>query len=158
TERLYPTSRVVAKATGFHVQRNKAVVGQNAFAHEAGIHQHGLLMHSATYEIMKPQDVGLKSTHLALGKHSGRHLLDRRLQDLGRRPEMNQLDEGFEEVKALADKKRESHDGDLEALISGFLHGRSTAEWELAWLKTPTAAGGAASANLCLQRRSGEKL
>src|SRR5262249_6060466 len=72
--------------------------------------------------------------------------------------EKNQLDQVFEEVKQLADKKKEIHDGDLEALISGFLHGRSGAEWELAWLKTSTATGGAASANLCLQRRSGEKL
>jgi len=158
TERLYPTSRVVAKATGFHVQRNKAVVGQNAFAHEAGIHQHGLLMHSATYEIMKPQDVGFKSTHLALGKHSGRHLLDHRLKDLGHHLEKSQLDQVFEDVKQLADKKKEIHDGDLEALINGFLHGRSSAEWELEWLKSSSATGSAATAKVCLQRRDGEKL
>src|SRR5215467_13126818 len=92
TEHLYPASRVVAKASGFPVQRNKAIVGQNAFAHEAGIHQHGMMMHSATYEIMKPEDVGFKCTNLVLGKHSGRHLLQMRLSELGYHLDKDELD------------------------------------------------------------------
>src|SRR5260370_37457034 len=101
TEHLYPASRVVAKATGFPVQRNKAIVGQNAFAHEAGIHQHGIMMHSATYDIMKPEDVGFKCTNLVLGKHSGRHLLQQRLAELGYQLDKPHLDRVFEEVKQL---------------------------------------------------------
>ena len=71
--KLYPTSRLVSSITGMHVPRNKAIVGDNAFAHEAGIHQHGMLRDSSTYEIMKPQDVGIARSNLVLGKHSGRH-------------------------------------------------------------------------------------
>src|SRR5262245_40860090 len=83
TQLLVPTSRRVAHVTGMHVQRNKAVVGQNAFAHEAGIHQDGMLKNRNTYEIMKPEDVGLSRTELVLGKHSGRHALRQKIQDLG---------------------------------------------------------------------------
>ena len=83
TRRLYPTSRLVSHVTGIQVQRNKAIVGQNAFAHEAGIHQDGMLKERSTYEIMNPEDVGLPQTELVLGKHSGRHALRQRVQDLG---------------------------------------------------------------------------
>ena len=83
TRRLYPTSRLVSHVTGIQVQRNKAVVGQNAFAHEAGIHQDGMLKERSTYEIMNPEDVGLPRTELVLGKHSGRAALRQRVQDLG---------------------------------------------------------------------------
>src|SRR5262249_48140224 len=82
TRRLLPTSRLVSHVTGLHVQRNKAIVGQNAFAHEAGIHQDGMLKERRTYEIMKPEDVGLSRTELVLGKHSGRHALRQRIRDL----------------------------------------------------------------------------
>src|SRR5713226_1761693 len=83
TTRLWPTRRLVARVTGIHVKRNKAIVGQNAFAHEAGIHQDGMLKHANTYEIMNPEDVGLAKTDLVLGKHSGRHALSQRIRDLG---------------------------------------------------------------------------
>ncbi|MCX7700192.1 MAG: 2-isopropylmalate synthase, partial [Gemmataceae bacterium] len=83
TRLLYPTSRRVAHVTGLQVQRNKAIVGQNAFAHEAGIHQHGILKHRETYEIMRPEDVGMNKTDLVLGKHSGKHALRERVQQLG---------------------------------------------------------------------------
>ena len=155
TEHLYPTSRVVAKATGFAVQRNKAIVGQNAFAHEAGIHQHGILMHSETYEIMKPEDVGFKCTNLVLGKHSGRHLLQKRLTELGYHLEKPQLDRVFEEVKQLADKKKEIYDGDLEALIGGFLHGSFAGKWELVSLSASTATGRMATASVSLKQQAG---
>src|SRR5210317_862414 len=83
TTRLYPTSRLVSSITGMHVPRNKAIVGENAFAHEAGIHQHGMLAAAETYEIMKPQDVGLRDSQLILGKHSGKHAVVDRAKDMG---------------------------------------------------------------------------
>ena len=83
TQRLYPTSKIVTNVTGMHAQRNKAIVGDNAFAHEAGIHQHGMLQNSSTYEIMRPEDVGLSHTNLVLGKHSGRHAFRERVDELG---------------------------------------------------------------------------
>jgi len=155
TEHLYPTSRVVAKAAGFAVQRNKAIVGQNAFAHEAGIHQHGILMHSQTYEIMKPEDVGFKCTNLVLGKHSGRHLLQKRLTELGYHLEKRQLDSVFEEVKKLADKKKEIYDGDLEALINGFLHGGFGGTWELVSFSATTGTDEVATAEVGLKQQTG---
>ena len=83
TRRLFPTSRLLSSITGMPIPRNKAVVGENAFAHESGIHQHGMLKHHSTYEIMRPEDVGLSRTHLVLGKHSGRAALRERIKDLG---------------------------------------------------------------------------
>ena len=117
TEELVATSRIVSEATGFLVQRNKAVVGENAFAHEAGIHQHGMLRHAQTYEIMRPEDVGFPSTRLVLGKHSGRHVLRKRLEDLGHEIDAQKLDRAFDEFKRLADRRKEVHDVDLEAIM-----------------------------------------
>jgi 2-isopropylmalate synthase len=98
------------------VQRNKAIVGQNAFSHEAGIHQDGMLKERSTYEIMKPEDVGLARTDLVLGKHSGRHALKQRVQDLGYHLTDQQLQNVFDAFKALADKKKAVYDSDIEAL------------------------------------------
>jgi len=117
TQELVAASRVVSEATGFVVQRNKAVVGENAFAHEAGIHQHGMLRHAQTYEIMRPEDVGFPSTRLVLGKHSGRHVLRKRLEDLGHEIDAQKLDRAFDEFKRLADRRKEVHDVDLEAIL-----------------------------------------
>jgi len=117
TQELVAASRIVSEATGFLVQRNKAVVGENAFAHEAGIHQHGMLQHAQTYEIMRPEDVGFPSTRLVLGKHSGRHVLRKRLEDLGHEIDAQKLDRAFAEFKTLADRRKEVHDVDLEAIM-----------------------------------------
>jgi 2-isopropylmalate synthase len=119
TERLYPTSRLVSARTGLAVQRNKAIVGQNAFAHEAGIHQHGMLRHAATYEILRPEDVGFPRSLLVLGKHSGRHALRARLEELGHALEEPALDALFVAFKDLADRKKEVLDSDLVALVAG---------------------------------------
>src|SRR5262249_60591004 len=113
----YPTSRLVTNVTGLHVQRNKAIVGQNAFAHEAGIHQHGMLMHRSTYEIMRPEDIGLPRSHLVLGKHSGRHAFRERVKEIGYHLTDEQLEKVFAEFKVLADKKKEVYDSDIESLI-----------------------------------------
>src|SRR5260370_36628051 len=104
TKRLWPTSRLVSRVTGIHVQRNKAIVGQNAFAHEAGIHQDGMLKHANTYEIMRPEDVGVSRTDLVLGKHSGRAALSQRLRDLGYHLDDQQLLTVVENFKVLSDR------------------------------------------------------
>src|SRR5437868_9944329 len=122
TKRLVPTSRLVSRVTGIAVQRNKAIVGQNAFAHEAGIHQDGMLKHAQTYEIMRPEDVGLLRTELVLGKHSGRHALRQRIRDLGYHLDDPQLQPVFDGFKALADRKKTIYDGDIEALAESVLH------------------------------------
>jgi len=106
TEEITRASRLVSKLTGFTVQPNKAIVGANAFAHESGIHQHGMLMNRKTYEIMKPSDVGFGASKLVLGKHSGRHAFVKRIKDLGFVLEDAQLQETFERFKILADKKK----------------------------------------------------
>jgi 2-isopropylmalate synthase len=116
TQRLVPTSRLVANVTGIRVPRNKAIVGRNAVAHEAGIHQDGMLKERRTYEIMRPEDVGLERTDLVLGKHSGRAALADRAAALGYQLSPEQLQTVFEQFKALADRKKEIYDGDVAAL------------------------------------------
>ncbi|HEX3869268.1 MAG TPA: 2-isopropylmalate synthase, partial [Pirellulales bacterium] len=106
TKRLVPTSRLVSSITGMQVQRNKAIVGRNAFAHEAGIHQDGMLKERTTYEIMNPEDIGVPQTELVLGKHSGRAALSDRAKALGYDLTPEQLQTVFEQFKQLADKKK----------------------------------------------------
>jgi len=117
TEEIARSSRMVSNLTGYLVQPNKAIVGRNAFAHESGIHQAGLLSESSTFEIMKPGDVGLSDSDLVLGKHSGRHALRARLEELGYRLTDAELDEAFHRFKDLADKKKDVTALDLEALV-----------------------------------------
>ena len=117
TTQIARISRMVSNYTGIPVQPNKAVVGANAFAHEAGIHQDGMLKHNATYEIMQPETVGLYRSKLVLGKHSGRHALKAHLQEMGYELSQEDLDSTFERYKDLADKKKTITDADLEALI-----------------------------------------
>jgi len=119
TEEIYRASRLVSTLTGLVVQPNKAIVGGNAFRHESGIHQDGMLKRWNTYEIMRPQDVGFGDSKLVLGKHSGRHAFSVRLKALGYRLAKNQVDRAFEAFKVLADKKKEVFDEDLAALIEG---------------------------------------
>jgi 2-isopropylmalate synthase len=117
TRRLVPTSRMVAHITGIQVQRNKAIVGQNAFAHEAGIHQDGMLKERTTYEIMRPEDVGFSMTELVLGKHSGRAALASRIKAMGYSLAPEQMQTVFDAFKILADKKKEIYDADIAALV-----------------------------------------
>jgi 2-isopropylmalate synthase len=119
TTKLYPASRVVTAVTGSRVQPNKAIVGRNAFAHEAGIHQDGVLKHAETYEIMKPESVGVPENSLVLGKHSGRHAFSDRLKTLGFSVSKEQLEELFVKFKSLADRKKSVYDEDIEALVLG---------------------------------------
>tara|TARA_B100001094_G_scaffold100468_1_gene96587 strand:- start:2587 stop:3354 length:768 start_codon:yes stop_codon:yes gene_type:complete len=110
-------SRRVATVSGFAVQFNKAIVGKNAFAHESGIHQDGMLKNAETFEIMRPEDVGLSETNLVMGKHSGRAALRSKLKDLGIELADNQLNDVFVRFKSLADLKKEVFDDDLIALV-----------------------------------------
>ncbi len=118
TTQIVRTSRMVSNYTGISVQPNKAIVGANAFAHEAGIHQDGLLKNQATYEIMRPETVGLNRSRLVLGKHSGRHALKVRLAELGYELDDEEMAQTFTRFKDLADKKKTITDADLEALVS----------------------------------------
>jgi 2-isopropylmalate synthase len=131
TRRLVPASRLVSKTTGIQVQRNKAIVGRNAFAHESGIHQDGMLKERSTYEIMSPEDVGFSKTDLVLGKHSGRAALADRAKALGWTLTSEQLQEVFEQFKLLADKKKEIYDGDIIALVQQQISGSVDDQWTL---------------------------
>lgn len=119
TRRLYPVSRQLAAVIGSFVPRNKAIIGDNAFAHEAGIHQHGMLANRETYEIMRPEDVGISRSSLVLGKHSGRHALADRVRELGFSVSDTDLERLFARFKQLADRKRQVFDADIEALVVG---------------------------------------
>src|ERR1700710_2413462 len=117
TTMLTRASKVVSAATSFPVQYNKAIVGRNAFSHESGIHQDGVLKDASTYEIMKPEMIGLKKSSLVLGKHSGRHAFVHRLEEMGYKLGPNQLEDAFVRMKALADRKKDIYDEDIEALV-----------------------------------------
>ncbi|MCI0684489.1 MAG: 2-isopropylmalate synthase [Gemmataceae bacterium] len=154
TRRIVPTSRLVSRVTGIPVQRNKAIVGQNAFAHEAGIHQDGMLKHAQTYEIMRPEDVGLLRTELVLGKHSGRHALRQKIRDLGYHLDDQQLQQVFEQFKTLADRKKTVYDADIEALAETVLHS-GPAIWTLEAVTCNGGSGTVPSAAVVLWHRDG---
>jgi 2-isopropylmalate synthase len=149
TTRLYPTSRLVSSITGMHLPRNKAIVGENAFAHEAGIHQHGMLQHASTYEIMRPEDVGLSKSNLVLGKHSGRHAFRNRVRELGFELDEFETNRAFQEFKRLADKKKDVYDGDIEAIIMN-VDNASTGPWTLKSLEVQTRTNEPAEASVTL--------
>jgi 2-isopropylmalate synthase len=149
TTRLYPTSRLVSSITGMHPPRNKAIVGENAFAHEAGIHQHGMLQHASTYEIMRPEDVGLAKSNLVLGKHSGRHAFRDRVRELGFELDEFETNRAFQEFKKLADKKKDVYDGDIEAIIMN-VDNASVGPWTLKSLQVQTSTDEPAQATVAL--------
>ncbi len=117
TKQIYKTSKLVSSLTGVNVQPNKAIVGANAFAHESGIHQHGVLSEKSTYEIMTPESIGLTQNKMVLGKLSGRHAFEERLKELGYTLQPDDIQAAFEKFKSLADKKKEVSDRDIEALV-----------------------------------------
>ena len=151
TERLVPASRLLCKITGLDVQRNKAIVGRNAFAHESGIHQDGMLKERSTYEIMRPEDVGFAKTDLVLGKHSGRAALADRAKELGYNLTGAQLQTVFDQFKTLADKKKEIYDGDIVALIQQQISGPSQRVWSLTSFSVSSGTGMVPSVELTLQ-------
>ena len=153
--KLYPTSRMVSTLTGLVVQRNKAIVGQNAFAHEAGIHQDGVLKFRETYEIMSPESVGIPQNTMVLGKHSGRHAFKNRTVELGFSLNDEQLEIAFNRFKALADKKKEVFDEDLEALIDDQLELDSQV-WVLQGLQVTAGSNTIPTATVTLKDTNGE--
>jgi 2-isopropylmalate synthase len=155
TRHLYPVSRKLSNVTGMHVQRNKAIVGQNAFAHEAGIHQDGMLKERSTYEIMRPEDVGIPATELVLGKHSGRHALKQRVAALGYHLTDDQLNRLFDEFKRLADMKKEIYDADLEALAENQLQSGTGSVWALVGFTSTAGTGSQTSAAVALKHQDG---
>ena len=118
TKAIYRSSRLIEKITGVSISPTKSIVGANAFAHESGIHQHGVLNNPETYEIMTPESVGIPKNSMVLGKHSGRHAFVDRLNELGFNLEKEKLDKAFEQFKKLADKKKVIKDADIEAIVN----------------------------------------
>jgi 2-isopropylmalate synthase len=151
TKKIYPTCRLVAGVTGMNIPRNKAIVGDNAFAHESGIHQHGVLSKRETYEIMNPTDIGIPASRLVLGKHSGRHAFKQRIEALGFSLNDEQIGKAFEKFKVLADKKKEVFDADIEALIDEQME-RTAEIWQLQSVQTLAGSGAIPTATVTLQK------
>ncbi|MFM7564699.1 MAG: 2-isopropylmalate synthase [Planctomycetota bacterium] len=149
---LVPTSRLLCKLTGLQVQRNKAIVGRNAFAHESGIHQDGMLKEPRTYEIMRPEDVGLQKTDLVLGKHSGRAALADRIRSLGYELNAEEVLAIFNEFKLLADRKKEVSDSDIVGLIEQQLPETGEEEWSLVDYTANLRCGNRPHVTVTLQR------
>ena len=147
---IYPSSRLVASITGIEPQPNKAIVGKNAFAHESGIHQDGVLKHQETYEIMKAEDIGLDKNSLVLGKHSGRHAFKDKLKSLGYELDDEKLQVAFEKFKVLADHKKEVFDEDLRELVAENMT-KIQKTFELVTLSSNTCNKGHFSAALSLK-------
>ena len=156
TTRLASASNLLAAVTGNFVPRNKAIVGENAFAHEAGIHQHGMLAARETYEIMKPRDVGVQDSQLILGKHSGRHAVVDRAKTMGYELEDDEVEAIMKRFKDLADVKKRVFDSDLEAIITGF-ETSTMGPWSLNWLSVVSRVNGETtpSASLTLAHEDG---
>ena len=155
TEFIYPTSRLVSMITGIMVQPNKAIVGANAFAHEAGIHQDGVLKNPMTYEIMKPEAIGLSANKLVLGKHSGRHALRSRLKEMGYDLSDEELKLVFKKFKDLADKKKHVVDEDLEVIVTeGILRTADIFQLEYLHVTCGTTVLPMASVKLSINGRS----
>lgn len=154
TRRIVPTSQLLSRLVGMPVQRNKAVVGSNAFAHESGIHQHGMLRHRGTYEIMRPQDVGWPDTQMVLGRHSGRAAVESRLRALGYWLEEGELDLVFADFKALCEKQRVVTDGDLQSLM----HDETIGSGYRLSSMTVSDVGNRARATVELSNPEGERL
>ena len=158
TQKLYPTSRLVSSITGFQVQRNKAVVGENAFAHEAGVHVDGILKERTTYEIMRPEDVGFVKSRLILGKTSGRHLFVERTRELGYDLSEDAVERAFAAFKRIADLKKEVYDEEVEAVIADVLQGETSAVsegYELKSLSVRSTTGSIPEAHVELLSVSG---
>lgn len=153
--KIYPTSRMVANLTGLRVQRNKAVVGENAFAHESGIHQDGMLKNRNTYEIMDPKHIGVPESKLVLGKHSGRHALGDRVKALGYTIDDDTLNKVYDAFKALADKKKDVYDEDIEAILDRSLD-EVRALWTIESFQVTSGSDQSAMATVVMKDSSGE--
>ncbi|ADU96223.1 2-isopropylmalate synthase [Thermovibrio ammonificans HB-1] len=157
TKQIYKTSQLVSRLTGLLISKTKPIVGDNAFAHESGIHQHGVLACRETYEIMRPEDVGLSESKIVLGKHSGRHALEAKLKEMGIELPPEKLDEAFRKFKELASRKKEIYEIDLELLVEG-LEGRGEKTYKLLYNQAVSGEGVIPSATVKIETPVGEKL
>ncbi len=155
TKEIYPTSKLVSNITGIIPQPNKAIVGKNAFAHESGIHQDGVLKHQETYEIMRAKDIGLDQNAIVLGKHSGRHAFKKKIEDLGYTLSEEELNEAFKKFKALADKKKEIFDDDIRAIVADEIV-KIPQVFELVRLQLSDCTGGVPSAAVTIKHENKE--
>lgn len=155
TREIFRASRLVSQLTGMVVQRNKAIVGANAFAHESGIHQDGMLKERTTYEIMKPEDVGISGTELVLGKHSGRHAFSNHLTKLGFKLTAQELAKAYDAFILLADKKKTIYDDDLVAIVQEQMT-ETPPVFTLKYLHVATGTGTVPTATVRLQRKKEE--
>jgi 2-isopropylmalate synthase len=158
TKEIYPTSRLLTSMTGVPVQQNKAIVGKNAFAHEAGIHQHGVISKAITYEIMTPQSVGRPSNTLVLGKHSGRAGLRQRYQQLGFKMKREEISGIYPRFLDLADRKKEVYDEDLIALLQENRADAGEHYYDLDYLQVATSSGTQPTAMATVRLREGDEL
>jgi len=156
TKEIYPSSRLIASITGIEPQPNKAIVGKNAFAHESGIHQDGVLKHKETYEIMRPEDIGLNTDDtLVLGKHSGRAAFKDKLAKLGFELDDEALNATFERFKILADKKKDIYDDDIRALVTNEMTSAPKI-YELVSLQLMDCSNGVPSAAVTIKKDDNE--
>lgn len=159
TTQIYHTSRVIYNIIGQRAPLNKPIVGKNAFAHEAGIHQHGVLANKKTYEILTPESLGIPQGSIVLGKHSGKHALEERLKELGYNLDADELQKCFEQFKVLCDKKKSVSDADLTAIVTSRSIQDVTAVsdgYELDWFSVHTSNFTTATCTVCL-KKNGEK-
>ena len=156
TKEIARTSRMVSRLTGYPVQPNKAIVGRNAFAHEAGIHQDGVLKERTTYEIMDATTIGLETNSIVLGKHSGRHALRKALEELGFQVEGAALNTAFKRFKELADKKKKVTALDLEALVTDEMR-QAPAAYEIDWFDVEASSTRAPLARVGVKMPDGRR-
>jgi 2-isopropylmalate synthase len=160
SEQLYPTSRLLSQVTGIAIPINKPIVGDNAFAHEAGIHQDGVLKYKQTYEIMTPESIGIPGNRLVMGKHSGRHAFDERLKHLGFNLSKEDMNRAFVRFKELADKKKNVYDEDIEAIVAEEIlrvPGRPD-KFELLYMNVNSSTDGTPTATIKMRVDGGEKM
>ena len=157
TTQIYRTSQLVSRLTGVMISRTKPIVGDNAFAHESGIHQHGVLARPETYEIMKPEDIGLKESKIVLGKHSGRHAFKKKLQEMGIELPEEQFENLFKRFKELASRKKEIYDVDIELLVEE-LDKAKEKFYSLVYNQAVSGEGIIPSATVRVMTPQGEKL
>jgi len=158
TKQIYKTSQLVSRLTGVLISKTKPIVGDNAFAHESGIHQHGVLECPQTYEIMEPEDIGRTESKLVIGKHSGRHAFQKRLEEMGIELSKEQLEEAFRKFKELASRKKEIYDVDIELLVEGLEGDREEKKYELLYNQAVSGEGIIPSATVKIKTPEGEKL
>jgi 2-isopropylmalate synthase len=160
SEQLFPSSRLLSQVTGIAIPINKPIVGDNAFAHEAGIHQDGVLKHKQTYEIMTPESIGIPGNKLVMGKHSGRHAFDERLKHLGFNLSKEDMNRAFVRFKELADKKKNVYDEDIEAVVAEEvlrMPGRPD-KFELLYMNVNSSTDGVPTATVKMRVADAEKM